>query len=88
MTVILINEECHGHMGVAADYKSAVKYLLRTSWIDENTKFLNDDYDEVPIAEKFGENWKDIIINDWGIDKFNEEFDGHFYLGVEILIKY
>ena len=40
MTVIIIEEESHGGIGVAKDMKSAFEYLIYNKWITENTELF------------------------------------------------
>lgn len=44
MTVITMNEENHGFLGVAKDYKAAIKYLYQTNWLNKDTEISQ--YDE------------------------------------------
>lgn len=80
-TVILIEEENHGIIGVAKDYPSAVDFLVNKGWLDENYEVWvdNEDYLTQSIKDKLGENWKEIIST-WDIEQFGNFFDGSFYL--------
>jgi len=82
MTVIVMNEENHGFLGVAKDYKSAIKYLCQMDWLGEefelceyNSQKKNWEYST--ILDKLGPNWFDIICS-WTVTEFNEYFEGVF----------
>lgn len=82
MTVIVINEESHGFLGVAKDYKSAVEYLYQMNWLNEEFElseynFQKKTWDCPTISEKLGPNWLDIICS-WTITEFNDYFEGMF----------
>ena len=54
MTVIIINEECHGFIGIAKDMRSAFDFLLSDKWITEKTDFpieADDDSDFVTLED-------------------------------------
>ena len=59
MTVIRINEECHGFIGVAANLESAQNYVI-DSWLNGGT-YIYTDNEEKTLEEAFGENWKEIL---------------------------
>ena len=64
--VICIHEDNHGLIGIAKDYKSAIDFLVREEW-------LTDEIEPIDI----------VIISQWDdIDKFNNEFNGIYYLEV------
>ena len=33
--VVIIKEECHGVIGIARDYASAIHFLITNKWLDE-----------------------------------------------------
>ena len=59
MTVIRINEECHGFIGVAANLESAQNYVI-DSWLNGGT-YIYPDNEEKTLEEAFGKNWKEIL---------------------------
>lgn len=77
MKIILVNEDCHGLIGLAVDYPRAVDFLIETGWlydcteiwVNESEYFLKD---ALP-------NWHKEIKN-WDIEKFNEFFCCLFWL--------
>ena len=83
MTVYTIHEDIHGFLGIAATPKAAIAYLIHNEWI-------HDIYDEeiqrfIPIEQKFGSNWKDILLN-MSIDEFNNYFVDTFRIEEEPII--
>jgi hypothetical protein len=82
-TVIRIEEESHGTIALAADYKSAVHFLIKELWIDGETRVSLGWGKFAPIYEVYGENWHSLFMNEWDIDQFNEVFDGWLYLYLE-----
>ena len=81
MTVILVNEDNHGRLTVAKDYKSAVKFLINNRWICESTECWNDKIEWwAPLKEVLGENCLDIMTLEWDIDDFNDFWTGNFVL--------
>ena len=82
-TVILIEEDNHGVIGVAKDYPSAIDCLVNENWLDENFEFYDGNYGTTKtILEDLGKEWKSIILS-WDTEKFNEYFDCLFYLKIE-----
>jgi len=73
--VICINEECHGLIGIAANYLAAIDFLIKKQWLDDNE--ITDE--GILVGEKFGEKWIEAIEN-LGLPKFNEVFLDRFYL--------
>ena len=80
MTVILVNEDSHGLLTVAKDYKSAIKFLIDNGWIKESMDVWHDDDTYSRLDELLGENAFDIITEKWDIDTFNDFWDGCFML--------
>lgn len=67
MKVYVIYEECHDMIGIAKDIKSAIEWLIDTSWITENTYVYCPTNDEngrefraANVA--FGSEWKNYLI--------------------------
>ena len=54
MKVIVINEECHGFIGVAKDMESAFQFLIDDKWITENTELFEptegEEYGWFPVS--------------------------------------
>lgn len=90
MTVITINEECHGFIGIAKDMRSAFDFLLSDKWITEKTEFpieADDDSDFVTLEDlrkRFEcDNLLDTLVFMW---EDNEQwFEGLFYFYTETI---
>lgn len=87
MTVIIIEEESHGGIGVAKDIESAFQYLVDTKWITENTQFFEPNPDCPDEFHYLGDIMKDLdrnivdtLVFLWECDP--EYFDGSFYFTV------
>ena len=80
MTVILVNEDNHGLLTAAKDYKSAIKFLIDNRWIEESTEVWNEDDTYSRLDELLGEDAFDIITEKWDIDSFNTFWNGSFFL--------
>lgn len=80
-TVILIEEDNHGLIGVANDYPSAIFFLIKKNWLDENFELYENDNVKT-VKEDLGEEWKEVILS-WDTEKFNKYFDCLFYLKIE-----
>ena len=92
MTVIKINEECHGFIGIAKDIRSAFDFLLSNKWITEKTDFpieADDDSDFVTLEDlrkRFEfDNLLDTLVFMW--EDSEQWFEGMFYLDTEIVYK-
>jgi len=81
MSVIVINEDNHGMIGVAKNMKRAIQFLLDLDWLDEKFVVIENDK-EFYIKEHLGEDWCELIRN-MNIEEFNEYFEGSFHLYVE-----
>ena len=86
-TVILINEDNHGLIGVAKDYKSALMFLLNEHWIDDYTEICIGDYslEWKRVSDVFGEEWLDKMMG-WDVLNFNKYWEGSFRLSIEEVI--
>ena len=85
MKIIIIEEESHGFIGCAKDYKSTIHFLIKDNWLTDNLEVWDEKKDETnnpwsPIIEVLGENWTDIIENRWNINDFNDFFEESFWL--------
>lgn len=89
MTVVIINEDNHGRIGVALNYYHAVKWLIDTHWIDDDTEVYDYDTDEWrAVKEVLGVNWASLMLNDesWDFDRFNDFWGNCFSLDFEKVI--
>ena len=81
-TVILIEEDNHGNIGIAKDYLSAIDFLIN-DWLDSKFEVYCGVFDETKSIKKdLGENWKNVIKS-WDCEKFNQYFEGCFCLYIE-----
>ena len=78
--VILINEDNHGLIGVANNYYNAVKWLTENGWLNSFDYIWVEDDRWETIINTFGENWKDLMLNEWDINKFNKVFQENLLL--------
>ena len=84
MKVIVIREDSHGFIGVAANEKSAQIYVIN-SWVQGDFYVYYKDKD-MSIKEAFGENWKEILKN-MPFEDFNELMNDTFCFREETLIE-
>lgn len=80
MTVIVIYEDNHGMIGIAKDYESAINFLLQNHWLDSEFEIMDENYKWVALKDL---NVSIGDIRQMDIDKFNEFFDGCFYLDID-----
>lgn len=78
-TVIIIEEDNHGFIGVAETYADAIDFLKTESWLDEKIELYDDDDEYQTIKEDLGEDWFSKI-SEWSLEEFNEYFEGIFFL--------
>ena len=65
---------------IAKDYYSAVSYLLEHNYLNDNLQFFDwDTGNSVPL-KSFFPNYKEIILGEWDINKFNTFFCDDFRL--------
>ena len=88
MKVIVINEESHGDIAIAANYKKAVEFLLNNDWISDYSDICTFDTNKndwcwKTVREVFGEDWAKIMRDQWDINKFNEAWEDGFTLTEE-----
>ena len=57
MTIILISEENHGTIGAATSYKEAIKWLIRSEWLNSYDEFEFEDGKFESLESRFGVNW-------------------------------
>lgn len=69
--IVIINEECHGFIGVAKDFKSAAKWMIEHHWVEPFTEMW-DGWDEngqniyTTVKEKADEcdiTWEELVID-------------------------
>jgi len=80
-TVIRIEEENHGTICIAENYKSAVAYLINEGWLFDEVQVYDEEWENwKPLRVLYGDNWRDMIMNEWDADDFSNAFDGWLYL--------
>lgn len=68
MKVILIAEDNHGNIGVAASMTAAKRFLLATAWVTARTMlYVKERKDEngkhwFSLFDLYGENWKEAYM--------------------------
>ena len=78
-TVIIIDEECHGFIGVARTQQSAIDFLYVKQWLnDETDVFCERIKSWTPIKKAYGENWKQFLKS-LNLYDLNTALDGCFY---------
>lgn len=84
-TVVLIEEENHGMIGVAKDYPSAIDLLVNQDWLDGKFEVWVDNEISLTqtLEDHLGELWYVAIRDEWDTEQFNNFFEGNFYLTIE-----
>ena len=84
MIIYIIHEDNHGVLGVADSYESAVQFLIDNEWLTKDFEIWNakKDYSRPLYALEI----KPEEIKTWNINKFNDFFDGDFYIEEDNLI--
>ena len=85
-TVITIEEDNHGLIGIAETFSDAIDFLISQDWLNEKCEMYDGDGNYKTIIEDLGVSWVDTILS-WDWYKFNEYFEGLFYLNVEQVYK-
>lgn len=81
--VIVINEECHGFIGVARDVPSAIDFLWTHDWLNGYTEILVD-HEWDTVQNVFGEEWRERFEL-LTLDELQDILDGCFYFQKEKL---
>ena len=75
--VIIINEECHGFIGVAHDVPSAIDFLIEEGWLHELTEIFAANKSWTTVQAEFGNNWEEHFKS-LSFDDLRDVFDGCF----------
>lgn len=78
-TVLIIDENNHGTIGVAENYNAALAFLLHEHWIDEDTEVWDANDAWVTLRSKFGSVWLEALLH-LSVDEFNDLFIDCFSL--------
>ena len=85
--VIVINEECHGFIGVAHDVPSAIDFLCQIDWLNEYTEIYSHDIASAcTLEERFGKSKWIEAVEKMNFYTFNTLFDPYFQIRSEPLI--
>lgn len=79
MTCITIEECNHGIIGIATNYKSAIKFLIAEDWLSDYTDIYSDEKDEWINLIEWRADWKEYLLSR-DMDEFNTLFTDLFYL--------
>lgn len=79
MTCITIEECDHGTVGVATNYKSAIKFLITKNWLTDDIDIYLDDKDKWVYLIEWRPDWKEYLLS-LDIYDFNILFEDKFYL--------
>lgn len=79
MTCIIIKECDHGNLGVAANYKSAIKFLIAEEWLSDYTDFYSNEKEEWVNLIEWRPDWKKYLLS-LDMDEFNVLFEETFHL--------
>ena len=89
MTVIIINEENHGLIGIAIDHEAARRYVIE-KWLKDSSDVVigenETEYVAVNVVEHFGENWREKLY-EMTFEEFENLLDDWFYFYGETIIE-
>ena len=84
MTVIAINEDSHGYIGVAKDYSAAIDFLINENWLDECVNVFDEAKQEwLSVEDVFGPDWR-TTVRGWNLEQFNLNIDQFLLVPVEV----
>ena len=84
MKVINIDEECHGHIGIATNFETTVDFLVKKGWLTWYSEVYTDSGEWKSMKDLLGEEWEKKVRS-WTLNQFNDVFEGSFYLREEPL---
>ena len=79
----MIHEDNHGVIGLAASYSNAIKFLIENNWLNEKTEIVQEDDTMTTVEKDLGKDWQDTVIRWLNIARFNDYFEGLFYIHQE-----
>lgn len=80
MKVVVIYEDSHSVIGIANNYKNAIKFLIKEGWLESCFPIYDYNMNKWTTPEKlYGSDWQAIFEN-WEIDMFNNTFESGFIL--------
>lgn len=86
--VIIVDEECHGFIGIVDKAENIIDFLCDNNWLDENSEVLAEREQPTGGCEwktlgfLFGENWKQVLKS-FSFTKLQDFFDASFYFREE-----
>lgn len=81
MSVILIYDEDVTLLGVAKNYKTAIDFLVNKGFLSDSMQIYDQESNHyVRIDEYYGENWLDVIRDEWDVENFNEFWQSWLFL--------
>ena len=85
-TVIRIEEENHGFIGLVEDETDIIPFLIDKEWLSKtHTISVLDrekEWRRIPLTSLFGEDWDEILSN-MPLAALSRIFDGSFYFSIE-----
>ena len=85
-TVIRIEEECHGFIGLVEDETDIIPFLINKEWLSKTYTISVLDIEKrwrrILLTDLFGENW-DEILSTMPLAALSRIFDGGFYFSRE-----
>lgn len=73
MSVVLVYDEDVTLLGVAKNYKAAIDFLVNKGYLSDSMQIYDQESNHyVRIDEYYGENWLDVIRDEWDVENFNE----------------
>lgn len=79
--VFIIDEECHGSIGVATSPKSAMRWLIEQGWIEEYSEYGiwdGEKWEHIPVAEYCEQNgftdWQQWLMDNASVEFLEDGF--------------
>lgn len=79
--VIVIEEECHGFIGMAHDVPSVIDFLCQNDWLTEHTDIYFE-YEWSSVLSVYGKNWCKYF-KERTLNELADIFGGCFYFREE-----
>ena len=79
--VIVIEEECHGFIGIAHDVPSVIDFLCQNDWLTEHTEIYIE-HELSSVLSVYGKNWCEYF-KERTLNELADIFDGCFYFREE-----
>lgn len=91
MKVIVIEEECHGFIGIVQSGKDIINFLIEEDWLNAGTGIPifnpeKKEWEYPSIKGLFGKNWK-MILKSKSLEELNDIFEGSFWFREEKVYK-